>query len=71
MLDIDETINSVMPRAGQAVVPHDAKAMFKLARGQGYCGSQMLDVKAGAPPRWDGWCSAFLQAYHVGKLGAI
>ena len=71
MLVIGETINSVIPGMGQAVITHDAKAMFTLARGQGNCGSQVLDGKAGGTPRWDGWCSAFLQVCHVVKLGAI
>lgn len=71
MLVIGETINSVIPGMGQAVITHDAKAMFTLARGQGNCGSQVLDGRAGGRPRWDGWYSAFLQAWRVVKLGAI
>lgn len=71
MLVIGETINSVIPKVGQAVFAHDSEVIITLARDQVDCGSQVLDVNAGGPAGRDGWCSVCLQAYRVGKPGAL
>jgi cobalamin-dependent methionine synthase I len=71
MLVIGETLNGAVPKVGKAVVAHDAEAIITLARDQVDCGAQMLDADAGGQAGRDEWCSAFLQACRVVKLGAI